>query len=173
MRAEFIRENFISNEIILNFVIEYDKLYIYPPSLHQDEDGGIIILEDKNEKEMSDPGVQAMFQQPWHKNLSTFKVSQDSNELPKWSIRADGNIYHIFNLNNFRDVLTLCQDKSSNDVTVNEFKLLTSTCWNEKPRPFTFDMIKDKYTSRYRLGINSKFIPDSYTFCYPINEYIY
>ena len=180
---------FLTN-LILNFLNEYDKIYIYSPSLHQDiyqklikcfsnyisihiipnilneididiiieeivnnkdfqksnteietyesieeltfpqeyEDGGIIILDDLNEKEMNDPRVQAMFKRSRHNNLSIFIISQDYYELPKRTIRANGNIYHIFKPNNFRDVQNLYQDKASMDMTLNEFKLLTSTC---------------------------------------------
>ena len=45
-------------------------------------------------------------------------------------------------------------------MTLTEFKLLTSTCWNEKYQRVTIDMTKDKYTGRYRLGLNSIFVPD-------------
>ena len=41
------------------------------------EDGGIIILDDANEKEMNDPRVQPMFKRSRHKNLSIFTISQD------------------------------------------------------------------------------------------------
>ena len=44
-------------------------------------------------------------------------------------------------------------------TTLNEFKLLTSTCWNEKYQPLTFDMTKDEFTARYRLGLISIFVP--------------
>ena len=50
------------------------------------------------------------------------------------------------------------------DMTLNQFKLLTSTCWNEKYQPLTSDMTKDKYQGRYRLGLNSIFVPDSSPF---------
>ena len=50
------------------------------------------------------------------------------------------------------------------DITLNEFKLLTSTCWNEIYQPLTKDMTKDKHTGRYRLGLNSFFVPDSSQF---------
>ena len=60
-------------------------------------DGGtIIILDDLNEKKMNDPRVQAMFKRSRHNNLSIFIISQDYYELPKKTIRANGNIYHIF-----------------------------------------------------------------------------
>ena len=49
-------------------------------------------------------------------------------------------------------------------VTLNEFKFLASTCWNEQFQPFTIDMTKDKYTGRYRLGLNSIIVPDSSPF---------
>ena len=47
------------------------------------------------------------------------------------------------------------------DKTLDEFKKLNSTCWNEKYQPLTIDMTKDKYTGPYRLGLNSVFVPDS------------
>ena len=46
------------------------------------------------------------------------------------------------------------------DMTLSEFKYLTSTCWNEKFQPLTIDMTKDNLTGRYRLGLNAIFIPD-------------
>ena len=45
-------------------------------------------------------------------------------------------------------------------MTLNEFKLLTSSRWNEKYQPLTIDLTKDKYTGRYRLGLNSVFVPN-------------
>ena len=50
------------------------------------------------------------------------------------------------------------------DMTLNEFKYLTSTCWNEKFTPLTIDMTKAKFTGRYRLGLFSIFVPDSSPF---------
>ena len=77
---------------------------------------------------------------------------QDYYDLSKKTIRCNGNIYHIFKPNNSRDVQNLYQDKASMDITPNEFKLLTSTCWNQKNQPLTIDMTKDRYQGRYRLG---------------------
>ena len=196
---------FLTN-LILNFVNEYDKIYIYSPSLHQklyqklikcfsnhipihiipnilieedidivieevinikvfqksdieietfdnieelkypqeNENNSIIILDNLNQKEMDDSRVQAMFKRSRHNNLSIFIISQDYYELSKKTIRCNGNIFHIFKPTNFRDVLNLFQDKSSMDMTLNEFKLLTSTCWNEKYQALTIDMTKDK-----------------------------
>ena len=128
------------------------------------EDEGNIILDDLNEKEMNDPRVQAMFKRSRHINLSIFRFSQNYYELPRKTIRANGNIYHIFKPNNFLDVRIIYQDKTSIDLTLNEFKYMTSTCWIEKYQPLTIDMTKDKYQGRYRLGLNSLFVPNSYTF---------
>ena len=212
---------FLSN-IILNIINEYDKIYIYSPSLHQDlyqklikcfsnhipihiiqnilneedidelvnnkdfqksdieietfdnieelkypqeyENNSIIILDDLNQKEMDDPRVQAMFKRSRHNNLSIFIISQDYYELSKKTIRCNGNIFHIFKPNNFRDVINLYQDKSSMDMKLNEFKLLNNICWNEKYQPLTIDMTKDKYTGRYRLGLNNIFVPNTSPF---------
>ena len=49
-------------------------------------------------------------------------------------------------------------------MTLDEFKYLTSTCWNQKYEPLTIDLTKDKKTGRYRLGLNSIFVPDSSLF---------
>ena len=216
---------FLTN-LFLNIINEYDKIYIYSPSLHQDfyqkliksfskylpiniipnilkedgidvvieeivsnkdfeksdieietyesieklkfpqdyDDGGVIILDDLNEKEMNDLRVQAMFTSSRHNILSIFIISQDYYELPKKTISANGDIYHIFKPNNFLDVRNIYEDKASMDMTLNEYKYLTSTCWNKNYQPLTIDMTKDRFCGRYRLGLNSIFVPDSSPF---------
>ena len=115
-------------------------------------------------KEMNDPRVQAKLKRSRQNNLSIFIISQDHYELSKKTISCNGNIYHIFEPNNFRDVVNLYQDKASMDMTLNEFELVTSTCWNEKYQPLTIDMTKDKYQGRFWLGLISIFVPDSSPF---------
>ena len=216
---------FLTN-LILNIINEYDKIYIYSPSLHQDLyqklikcfskyipihiipnilneedidivieeivknkefqksnaeietyesieelkfpqeyiDGGVIILDDLNEKEMNDSRVQAMFKRSRHNNFSIFIISQDYYDLPKRTIRANGNIYHIFKPNNFLDVRNMYQDKASMDMTLNEFKYLTNISWDKKYQPLTIDMTKDKYTGKYRLNLNKIFVPNTTPF---------
>ena len=211
---------FLTN-LILNIINEYDKTYIYSPSLHQDlyqklikcfsnyipihiipnilneedidivfeeivknkdfeksvteietfdnieelkfpqeyENNSIIILDDLNEKKINNDKIQAMFKRGRLNNLSIFIISQDYYELPKKTIRANGNIFHIFKPNNFLDVRNIYQDKASVDMTLNEFKYLTSTCWNKNYQPLTFDMTKYRYMGRYRLGLSSIFAP--------------
>ena len=216
---------FLTN-LILNIINEYDKIYIYSPSLHQDlyqklikcftnyipihiipnilneedidivieeivnnkdfeksnteretyesiedlkfpqeyKNNSIVILDDLNQKEMDDPRVQAIFKRSRHNNFSIFIISQDYYEFSKKTIRCNGNIYHIFKPKKFRDVQNLYQDKASMDKTLNEFKLLTSTCWNKNYQPLIIDMTKDRYQGRYRLGLDSIFIPNSSPF---------
>ena len=113
---------------------------------------------------MNDPRVQAMFKRSRHNNLSIFIISQDYYELPKKTIRANGNVYHIFKPNNFLDVCNNYQDKASMDMTLDEFKNLTSTCWNKQYQPLTIDMTEDKYMGRYRLGLNNIFVPNTSPF---------
>ena len=113
---------------------------------------------------MNDPRVQAMLKRSRHNNLSIFIISQDYYELPNRTILANGNIYHIFKPINFRDVQNLYQDKASMDMTPNEFKYLTITCWNEKHQPLTIDMAKVRYKVRYQLSLHSIFVPDSSLF---------
>ena len=109
---------------------------------------------------MNDPRVQAMFKRLRHNILSIFIISQDDYELPKETIRGNGNIYHIFKPNNFLDVRNFYQEKASMDMTLVEFKYLTSTCCNQNYQPQTIDMAKDKNQGRYRLGLNSIFVPN-------------
>ena len=47
------------------------------------------------------------------------------------------------------------------DMTLNEFKYLTSTCWNEKHQPLTIDMAEERYQIRHRFGLNSIFVQNS------------
>ena len=156
------KTRFLTN-LTLNIVNEYDKIYIYSPSLHQDlyqriikcftnyipiniipnilseedidividelvnnkdfeksdiqietydnieelkfpqdyENNSITILDDLNEKEINNDKIQAMFKRGRHNNLSIFIISQDYYELPKKTIRANGNIFHLFKPNNF------------------------------------------------------------------------
>ena len=110
---------------------------------------------------MNDPRVQARFKRSRHTILSIFIISQYYYELPKRTFRANGNIYHIFKPNNFRDVINIYSDKCSMDMTLNEFNFLTSTCWDEKNQPLTIDMKKDRNIGKFRLSSNSIFIPDS------------
>ena len=93
---------------------------------------------------MNDPRVQELFKRSRHNNLPIFIIIQDYCELVKKSIRANGNFYHIFKPNKFLDVRNIHQEKASVDMTQDEFKYLTSTCWIEKYQPITIDMTKDK-----------------------------
>ena len=182
---------FLTN-IILKIINEYDKIYIYSPSLHQNlyqklikcfsnyipihiipnilneedidivieeivdnndfqksdieietfdnieelkysqeyENNSIIILDDLNEKEINNDKIQAMFKRGRHNNLSIFIISQDYYELPKKTIRANGNIFHLFKTNNYLDVRNIYQDKASMDLILDEIKSLISICWN-------------------------------------------
>ena len=92
------------------------------------EDSGVIILDDINEKEMNDPRVQAMLKRSRLNNLSVLIISQDYYELPKKTIRANGNVYLIFKPNNSLDVRNFYQDKAFMDMILDESKYLTSTC---------------------------------------------
>ena len=105
-----------------------------------------------------------MFKRSRHNNLSIFIIRQDYYELCKKTIRCIGNIFHIFKPNLFRDVINLYPNKNSMDMTLNEFKFLATTCWNEKYQPLTIDMTKDKFCGRYRLGLNSIFVSDTSPF---------
>ena len=95
--------------------------------------------------------VQDMFKRSRHKTSSNSTISQDSYELSERTIRANGNIYHIFKPNTFGDVKNFYQDKASMDMTLKEFKYLTSSCCDKKIyKPLTIVMTQDKYTGRYR-----------------------
>ena len=95
---------------------------------------------------MNDPRVKAMFGRSRHNNLFIFLFSREYYELSKRTLRVNGNFYHIFKPNIFRDVQYLYQDKASMDMTLDEIKYLTGTCWSEKYQPLFIDMTKDVYT---------------------------
>ena len=68
---------------------------------------------------MNNSRVEAMFKRSRHNNLSILFISQNYYELPKRYIRANGNIYHVLKINNYRDVQHLYEDKASMDMTLN------------------------------------------------------
>ena len=131
---------------------------------HEFENNSIIILDDLNQKEINNDKIQAMFKRGRHNNLSIFIISQDYYELPKRTICCNGIFFPLFKPNIYLDVRNNYQDKASMDMALNEFKILNSTCWKKNYRPLTIDMSKDKYTGRYRLGLNSIIVPDSRLF---------
>ena len=47
------------------------------------------------------------------------------------------------------------------DMIIDEFKYLCNSCWQTKFQPLTIDMSKDKYCGRYRVGLDTIFVPNS------------
>ena len=84
---------------------------------------------------MKDPRVQARFKRSRHNTVSFFIFNRDHYELSNKTIRANGNIYHTFKPNIFRDVQNLYQDEASTDMTLNEFNYSTNTSWDRKHQP--------------------------------------
>ena len=68
-----------------------------------------------------------MFELSRHNIFLVFVISQGYHELRQETIRANEIIYHIFTPNDFKDVQNLYQDKTSMDLTLNEFKLTTAS----------------------------------------------
>ena len=108
-----------------------------------------------NEEEKNNPRFRALFKCSRHNNISIFTISQEENELPNLTIRGKGNIYHTIQPNTFRDDQNLDHGRTSIDTTLNEFKFLTTSCWDEKYQPLTTDMTKDIFIGRYCLKLNS------------------
>ena len=151
-------EKFEPSDIEISVYENIDELK--HPQDYQSE-STVIILDDLNENEMKDERVQALFKRSRHNNISVFIISQDYYELPKRTIRANSNVFHLFKPNNIRDVQNLFQDKASMDMIIDEFKLLCNICWQTKFQPLTIDMSKDKEVGKYELGLDSIFVPKS------------
>ena len=122
----------------------------------ENETKSIIILDDLNEKEINNDKIHAMFKRGRHNNLSVFVISQDYYELPKKTIRCNGYIFHLFKPTNFLDIHNIYQDKTSMDMILDEFKYLTSTCWNEKCQPLTIDKAIVKISRAISVRIKLK-----------------
>ena len=75
-----MRQNFFSETKIQIETYESKEELKLPQEY---EDGGIVNLEDLNEKQMNDPRVQATFKRSRHKSLSIFIFSQDYYERPE------------------------------------------------------------------------------------------
>ena len=91
-----------------------------------------------------------MCKQSTNNTISIFIFSQAYFEVPKGTNRALRSICHVFKPNNFREVQNFYQDKTSLDMTLNEFNLLKTNCWNEKYKLLIIDMTKGNYTGCYR-----------------------
>ena len=128
------------------------------------EDGGIIVLDDLNAREKNDPQVQAIIERSRHNNLPVFVIIQYHYELPGRTITANGNSYHNFKPNIFRGFQNLYQDKAGMNMTRDEYKHLTSTCWDKKYQPLTIHLTRNENTGKYRLGLNILFFPTSSPF---------
>ena len=128
------------------------KKEIQCPQKYDSDNLIVIFLKDLNDKELNNPRVQAMNNRSRRNYISIFIVSQENYHLPKDTIRANGNVYHIFEPNIFTDVPNLYQDKAGLDMTRNDDKFLNSFCWSERYQTLTFDVIK-KFTDRCRLGL--------------------
>ena len=98
----------------------------------------VITLDDLNEKERNKLKAEPMFKRSRQINTSILLISQDYYDLRKKSVRRKGNICHTFKPNTFRHVQNLYQDKASIVMTLNEFKDLTSACWNEKKTTYHY-----------------------------------
>ena len=155
-------ENFETSDIEISVHEKIDELK-YPQKY--EGESTVFILDDLNEREMNDDRIQALFKRSRHSNIFIFIISQDYYELPKRTIRANINIFHLFRTNNCKDLQILFQDKASMDMNIAEFKELCSMCWQTKYQPLIIDMSKEMYQRKYRLGLDSIFIPKSNPFC--------
>ena len=50
------------------------------------------------------------------------------------------------------------------EKSLQEIRCLLDICWEQEYQPSTIDIAKDKYTVRYRLVLNSLFVPDNSPF---------
>ena len=120
-----------------------------------------MFLNDLNEKKESILELKQCLEVLDISISSIFTISQDYYGFLKRTISANGNICQIIKPQTFRDAQNLYQDKTSRDMALNEFKLLTSSCWDEKYQPLTINMTKDKCIGRFRSRLNSLFIPNT------------
>ena len=122
----------------------------------------VCFLSDLNEKK--DPRVQALCRRSSRCNICIFIFNPDHCESPKRTILANVNINHISKPNSYRDVQKLYQDKTSMDMTLIVYRIITSTCWNERHQTLTYDRTEVKCVSRYRLGFYSIIVPHTNLF---------
>ena len=119
-------ENFEETEIETNESIEKLK---YPQEY--DSDPSVVTVWDNlNEIELNYFRVQALFKRSGCSNISIVLISQYYYDFTKRTSKTKANLSHIFQPNNFRDVQNFYPDKISTDMTINQSKFSTTTCWN-------------------------------------------
>ena len=88
------------------------------------------IVVGLNEKKINNPIRQAMFKRGRCNRLSIFIISQDYYKLPMRTLRANRNIYHTFEPNNFRDILYFSTFKSYTQCQhIAEVYPILLQCW--------------------------------------------
>jgi len=172
----------------------FDKLFIYSPTIHQenyknliqmfepvvsaypnidelknpeeyDNDyKNVIILDDLSEKELKDNRVQMLFKRGRHNNIDVFVICHDFYELPKRSIRENASIIHHFITNNLYNVQAIYQQLASTDMKIKEFKTLCDDIWSKDYQFLTIDSTKKKNTGKYRLNLKTLYIPETNPF---------
>ena len=75
-----------------------------------------------------------MFKRSRQNTSSVFLISQEYYEIPKRTIKAKENIYHNFKPNSYRGFQNRFQDKSSMDLTLENFKDLTCISWDKNKK---------------------------------------
>ena len=74
------------------------------PQKHDSNQSFAIVSDELSETGKNNPQVQATFKRSRHNKMSIFIFSQDYYELPKRTVPANCNIYHISKPNIFGDV---------------------------------------------------------------------
>ena len=82
--------------------------------------------------------ARAFFKQSRPKKISVFKISKDYSELPRRTIRANLSYIQAKRIQGRSEIF---HNKASMDLTVDEFKFLTSTSWNRKYQFLTIDIM--------------------------------
>ena len=168
----------------------FDKLFIYSPTIHQenyknliqmfetvvsaypnidelknpeeyDNDyKNVIILDDLSEKELKDNRVQMLFKRGRHNNINTIYISQSYFHLPRKTIRNNSNFLILFKLP-MKDVENIYQDLVSADMVIKEFKTLCQLAWSKPFGYLIIDLTKDRFLGKYRVGVDQFYLPES------------
>ena len=119
----------------------------------------VISLDVLNEKNWVFPDFKHFLNVITNLLLHPVKVLKNFRENDE----TNGNEFHIFESNLFRDVPNLYQDEAAMDVTHLALKLSLASC-SKKYQPLTIHIRNDKYLGRSCLEIDFIFVPDTTLF---------
>jgi len=93
-----------------------------------------------------------------HSNVDCFYLAQNYFKLPRQTIRKNASFICLFR-QDLKSINHVYNDHVSSDVTKEKFRNVYKLAW-EKPRVVIVDLASNKNNGKYRIGLDTFYIPN-------------